>query len=763
MLKQYIKNDLKSNRVASFIITCSIAIAVMLSVLTGILTIQLFGSMNQFMETAQTPHLLQMHAGEINQQAIEEFAAENKSIADYQIMEFVNLDGAKWQLGDTTLTHSVQDNGVSIQSTSFDYLLNQQNEIIQPREGELYAPITYRQEGLVDIGTPATVAGIPLTIKGFLRDSQMNSTLASSKRFLLHEKDFQKILAEGQVEYLIEFKLHHLKDLASVQNDYQRAELPNNGPMITYPLFRTINALTEGITIVLILLISFTVVLISFLLIRLTILTQLEDDFNQIGILKAIGFRNGDIRKLYAQKYIWMIIGAGIIGLILAIIISPRFQENIQTFMGEYDGRIMMYSGGILAGLAIMGIIIAYVYWTLRKIKGVSAADATKAGFRTNKKSRSSPISIAKNSKMPTNLNLAFNQISLRVNLFITLALVIIFSLFILIVPFNLNQTISSPTFVKYMGVGESDLIFNIQQVENVKQLSDKIENDLQADPAIELYAATYLSNFQLSDGNFINVTLGDHHLFPLEYIEGTGPTTEDEIALSQMNADELEKAVGDTLMIIIDGTARELSVQGVYSDVTNGGKTSKAIFKPQQVETMSAMIYADLAADINQAEVVDSYLNRYPQIKIAETAEFLNQTYSSTTESIRVISLGGAIISFLIVSLITILTLRLILARSRQEIKTMSVLGFRLKDIKEQLLWQLSIISIIGISVGLVFANTLGESLAGLLLSTLGGSGFHFIVQPLLSYVALPLFFLATILTVNYLALNRFFKKGVE
>src|SRR5690606_29362109 len=205
-------------------------------------------------------------------------------------------------------------------------------------------------------------------------------------------------------------------------------------------------------------------------------------------------------------------------------------------------------------------------------------------------------------------------------------------------------------------------------------------------------------------------------------------------IAISAMNAEELGKTIGDTLILIMDGEERGFSIQGIYSDITNGGKTAKAIFEPEQAEVMSVMIYADFRADTDKAEVIDDYINRYPQIKIAETSMYLNQMYASTIKSIGVISLGGAVISLLIVSLITVLTLRLIIARSRKEIQTMSVLGFRLNDIKAQLLWQMGLISIIGIIIGLIFANTFGETLSGLLLSSLGGSDFRFIVHPLLS-----------------------------
>ena len=49
--------------------------------------------------------------------------------------------------------------------------------------------------------------------------------------------------------------------------------------------------------IAVILLISLLVVAIAFMCIRFTLLTKIEEDYREIGVMKAIGLRVADIQK----------------------------------------------------------------------------------------------------------------------------------------------------------------------------------------------------------------------------------------------------------------------------------------------------------------------------------------------------------------------------------------------------------------------------------------------------------------------------------
>ena len=245
MYYRIIRNDISKSKLITIIATVFIVAAAMLVSLAVILVVNLSGAIDTLMRQAETPHFLQMHSGEIDRERLAAFAEQNNSVDEFQVLEFLNVDGAQIVIGDDSLANSVQDNGFATQSEQFDYLLDLDGKIIAVSDGELYAPVAYLKEGIARIGDTAVINGKKLTITGFLRDSQMNSMLASSKRFLVSENDFVELEGFGNTEYLIEFRLKDLGMLSAFETSYIAAGLESNGPTITYPLFRSINAISD--------------------------------------------------------------------------------------------------------------------------------------------------------------------------------------------------------------------------------------------------------------------------------------------------------------------------------------------------------------------------------------------------------------------------------------------------------------------------------------------------------------------------------------
>lgn len=156
-----------------------------------------------------------------------------------------------------SLADSTQDNGVCVQSGHFDYLVDLENHVIEEvRSGEIYVPVCYRQMIGLNVGETVQIGETDFTIAGFLRDSQMNAMMASSKRFLVSESDYHLLKKEGSEEYLIEFLLREETDVNAFATEYTDAGLPANGPAITKPLIRLMNALSDGLMILVILLVS---------------------------------------------------------------------------------------------------------------------------------------------------------------------------------------------------------------------------------------------------------------------------------------------------------------------------------------------------------------------------------------------------------------------------------------------------------------------------------------------------------------------------
>lgn len=231
MYRKLFKNDLKHNLLPFVSIAFFIALSAALLSSAGYLGVQLARSIEQLFEEAKTPHILQMHKGEIDLPRMGAFVASHPEIADFQILPFLNIDNNLLQVNGNSLQDSVYDNGFSTQSERFDFLFDLEGEQIQARPGEVYAPVFYLSSGLMKEGDCLQIASKNLIVSGFVRDSQMNASLSVSKRFVISREDFLDLAPHGELESLIEFRLHDTEKISYIENEYAKHNLESNGPL----------------------------------------------------------------------------------------------------------------------------------------------------------------------------------------------------------------------------------------------------------------------------------------------------------------------------------------------------------------------------------------------------------------------------------------------------------------------------------------------------------------------------------------------------
>ncbi|MFF2177776.1 ABC transporter permease [Lysinibacillus sp. NPDC058147] len=751
MYFRIIRNDISKSKLITLTTTIFVAVAAMLVSLSAILIVNLSGAIDSLMNQAKTPHFMQMHTGDIDTVRLANFADQNSNVDEFQVVEFLNMDNGQIILGGSSLANNVQDNGFSIQSEKFDYLLNLDGNIINVTDGELYVPINYMKDNTTKVGDNAIIGGKKFTVAGFLRDSQMNSMLSSSKRFLVSPNDYAAIKDHGSTEYLIEFRLKDLSSLGEFETAYASAGLETNGPTITYPLFKTLNAISDGIMIAVILLISVLVVTIAFMCIRFTLLAKIEDDYREIGVMKAIGLRLSDIKKIYLAKYTAIAAGGSILGFALSLLFKNILLENIRLYMGESENSSFAVALGIISILLVFLAIIAYVSGVLRRFRKISAAEAIRFGTSQGKNAGAKRFCLNRNKLFNTNIFLGIKDVLARKKLYTTMLSVLIISAFIIIVPQNLYSTISSTSFIKYMGIGNYDIRIDIQQTDHISKKSVEVLKSMNSDSSISKYTILTTKTFKIKkeDGSEenIKIELGDHSIFPIQYIEGRAPAAEKEIALSSLNADEMSKNVGDVITIVIKGRETKLTVSGIYSDITNGGKTAKAVFTDTSENIMWSVICAKLSDKSHVNEKVSEYTDRFTFAKISNIDEFITQTFGSTIKSVGKASIAAIALALVITVLVTLLFMKMLVAKDKYSIAVMKALGFTNSDITIQFASRAVFVSTIGIVLGTLLANTLGEVLAGAVISSFGASSFSFSVNPLSAYVICPLMMLCTVL----------------
>ena len=760
MYYKIVRNDIGKSKWITLITLLFVTAAALLVSLAAVLLINLSGAIDTLMTQAKTPHFMQMHSGDIDSDRLLAFAEENSNVEKFQVLEFLNIDTSQIVIDGKALTGSVQDNGFMVQSKNFDFLLDLEGEVIKVSEGEVYVPISYLKDGTADTGSIIKVGNEEFIIAGFLRDSQMNSLLASSKRFLVSENDYSKIKEAGSIEYLIEFRLKDRSILSAFQKAYTSAGLEANGPTITYPLFKMLNGISDGIMIAVILLVSVLVVAIAFMCIRFTLLAKIEDDYREIGVMKAIGLPVTDIKKIYLAKYAAVAAAGCLLGSALSFLFQGILLENIGLYMGESNNSSLAIVFGIIAVILVYLMILLYVNSVLRQFRKISAAQAIRFGISQDKSLVSKHFCLSKNKLLTTNVFLGMKDVLSRKKLYATMLAVLIISVFIIIVPQNLYHTISSDSFIGYMGIGSYDMRIDLQQTEDILGKAQEIEKAMESDNTITRYTVFVTKNFKLksSDGTQenIKIELGDHSVFPVEYSHGRAPLSKDEIALSVLNADELGKKTGDILTLVSSGKETNLKVSGIYSDITNGGKTAKAVFPDDSQDVMWYVISAGFSDKTITKSKVAEYGREFSYAKVTGVDEFINQTFGMTINAVGKASNAAAIIAILITLLTTLLFMKMLVVKDRYSIAVMKVFGYTDVDIRQQYIARSGFILIIGIVLGTLFANTLGEILAGAGISSFGVSSFEFAVNPFSAYLLSPIMMTATVILATLLGVRK-------
>lgn len=760
MYRKLIINDFKKSKLISITIAAFILLAALLTSLAAILSVSLFTSINGMMENAKTSHFLQMHSGEINMHKLSSFAGEKNNIEDFQVLPFLNIEGAQIKIGANSLAGSIQDNGLSVQSERFDFLLGLDGTRLRPNQGEIYVPIYYYKSSQASIGDRVVIHGVEFHVAGFLRDSQMNASMISSKRFLVNQADFERVKEYGKLENLIEFRLTDPSAVSALEAAYLSAGLPANGPpAITYSLFKMANAIDDGIMIAILMLVSALVIVVSFLCIRFTLLAKIEEDYREIGVLKAIGIRARGIKQLYLVKYGALAGVACIAGFLVSLFAKEPFLTNIRLYMGETGGAQLGILFGMLGALLIFGVVMLYVNGVLRRFKQISAAEAIRFGAPQEKSRVTKGFRLSGNRIFSPNIFLGLKDVLLRKKLYVTMLFVLIISSFLMIVPQNIYNTIAQRNFMTYLGIGECDMRIDVQQTDHITEKTEQIASLMALDSSIKEYTVltSYMFDMRIADGSAskLKVELGDHSKFPIAYSIGRAPQGETDIAVSKLVAEDKKLNLNNKITLLVDGKEKSLTVCGIYSDITNGGKTAKANFNTKDGSILWSIIPIRLQNGVNVSGKVTEYENSFSFAKVADINEYISQSFGGIISAVQKVSYAAIAAAAVLTVLVTILFLKMLLTKDRYSIAALKSLGFKTRDIRIQYLARVFVVLAVGVFIGTMLANTLGELVGVGLIASFGASTFRFMINPMFAYLFSPVLLSACVGIATWLSVS--------
>lgn len=770
MIWSIMKRELKKHKWINGVLVFFIMISTCLISAGVLIVMQLFNSINSLYDIAKPPHFLQMHTGEIQEEQIKNFAANDDNVVDYQIIDMMNLDGSNiWVTKPNGESYSLSDCmlglGFITEPEKYDMLLDTENQPVDLKEGEIGVPLMLLDSYNIDIGDKITLSdgqfSQTFNVVTFLRDAQMNSTLCSSTRFLLNDNDFQKVnSAIGEIEYLIEFYFNDASYANDFQTSYENAHMPCEGQAITYTLLKLVSGLPDLMTVVMLILVSILLTLIAGLCLRFTILAVLEEDVEEIGIMKAIGISFKNIQEIYLNRYRILIIIGCVLGYFVSFIIDLALLTHITETFGSQKFNIINFIIPILFIIIIYFIDISLCKKIMKYIKKVSVIDTIKGSINiTNgKKKNSVKTSHISPKFMTANVWSSWKDIIAHKKSWFLMVFVVMVAVCIMLITANILNTFNSPEFITYMGQNECDVMLNISATDNLNKKFETVMNYLSSDESVDnMMCEAYITRSAINkDGEIknIHIACSETASTGLQYIEGRPSKNADEIALSLLNSQEFGVKTGDYLKFVSNGVEKNILVSGVYQDVTNGGYTSKMCSDYTADEVYQYYIMVDFNKGTDVEAKANLYSNEFGvNVNVKSMKEFVNQTLSGLTSQFENVLWIISIMSISLVALITVLYLMLMLIKNRTQIAIQKVIGFSVMDIRRQYIYKTLLCSLIGILLGILVVQTVGEQAVSLILGMVGMgiSKITFIINPLQAFVMFPFILLVTILLASY------------
>ena len=760
MLTRLLKADLARGTVVAATLTALIALASMLMSAGTSLVVDSLAATSRLSTQAKLPDLVQMHAGTVDSETIDQWAATRSDIADHEVIKTLPVPRQELTINGRNQSESYSEPAFVTSPKRLDLLLDDQGNPVDPRPGEVVLPIHYRAIEAADVGDTVTVTagGRTTTLKvvGFARDAQMNAAMIPSKRLVISSEDFSTLEQQiAEPEYLIEFILADGARPGSVINSYkEEAGLPSNGQDLSASMIELANSLNTMLIVAVALVVAIVLAVVAMLALRYTVLAAIESDLAQIAVLKAIGAPHSRIRRLYVIKYLALSAVGAIIGYAAGQPLAAQLEAPTTLYLGTPPRTVWSVGIPILAVLVLAAVIVGFTWLSLRRIGRISAIEALRNGTSASLRPRRQRWRLSGVRRLPVQVWLGARE-ALRPSNALLLG-VLALCTFTMVLPTNVSTTLSNPQVATYLGVGQADLRIDVRT--GVQDLAT-VEKEIDSDPRVTRHTTVLRRSYKMSTSRGgwepVIIDIGNHGAFPIKYISGHRPTTDDEVSLSYSQAKATGAKEGSTVTVQTADGDKDLTVTGVYQDITNNGKTAKATFD-DGAPALWQIIYAD-AHSTDQASAFARDLNeKYPGVQAIGMNQYASQFFGATGSQVHRITMMACAIALGLSFLITVLFTVLIVSRERPQLGVLLALGCTRGAIARQYLIRFGVLALTGIALGLLGSFTLGASAIGAAMSSRGAPDLQLLPNPWLVGLLLPGALLATVIGAVALALRR-------
>ena len=628
---------------------------------------------------------------------------ESKSVTDYRREEVLLSSGSNVEYNGETLSNV---NRISLLTDVDNAKLNYftpDNEVISEVEpGKAYVSGLFAKDTGIKVGEKFTIRigekEREFEYLGRAKDAFLGSDFMGNPRYIMNSEDYNYLCSDAEAQYC-RGGIYYIDTNEVSEIEAMLGEQPGVLFSGTNSTIKTTHIMSM-IAAALLLIVSVFLIIISFVVLKHTIVFTIDEEFREIGVMKAIGIKNSSIRALYIIKYFAITVVGSSVGFVLSMPFSDLMLKSVTTTMYIESENSVIVS--VLCCLAVILITLLYCWNSTRKIKNLSPINAVRNGT-TGERFRKKSIMHLSKSKLNSTAFLSANDIMSEPKKYSIVTAAFAMLMLLIMILANTANTLNSDKLLFLFGCTESDVFITLTDesnkaaganVDTQKSILESIssiekildENDMSGTVHVEgMYSTTAV--YEDTKTKVIFQHCSDTKASDYKYEEGVAPENADEVALSYLVAEKLNVGVGDTITLLIDGEKRECMVTALLQTFGQLGTVCRFHEDFDVSKLDSAGLYAfqvDFDDKVDKKEY-DSRIEKLKEIfdteQIYDAAGFVKEC-TGAADTFSAIKYMVLIITLLIVVLIAVLMERSFISAEKAEIALMKAIGFSNKSI---------------------------------------------------------------------------------
>lgn len=540
------------------------------------------------------------------------------------------------------------------------------------------------------------------TIKEATKDAAFGSDMVGMTRLIINQADLDQLAdSEGSTAFIrYNVKTGDAEGFAERLNQHSFESMTNAVTRDTYSMIYAFDMLMAALLI----LIGICLILIALLVLRFTLVFTLEEDYREIGIMKATGFRNFQIKKLYLAKYLAMVTCGSLVGLLISVPVSKAMIKSVSVNLIMEDSKAN-FGINFICALLVIVLVMSFCYFCTRKLNKVSAITAIRGGQSGERYKRRAGVRLHRHRRIGVPVFLGINDMVSHVKRYLVLMITFCISFILITIPLNTLNTMQSGEMALKFAL-DPDAAVYVRKIEakdeqrymnedDVRRGMSRVEKELKekgcdaALSAVVFYFLQFGRQGEKADTNLMTIQVVGPKTNFVTYDEGSAPKLENEIAVSRQMSEKNDWKIGDTIETSLHDGKHSFIITGLYTDYMQVGESAR--MNPQF--DMSKEMMADywniavhIKTDLSQEEMAVKLKEELPAYEWNSAQNVIDRSVGGIQKNLESMKIPMTALLCAVIMLITLLMEKLFIAREKGEIAMLKSIGFSDRSIK---FWQ--------------------------------------------------------------------------